>query len=238
MRAAWLFAFALVGCQETQHCDPGSSYQNGLCRPFGDAATVDATIRDASGGCVGDHDCVQQGTGSDAGLFVCIASHCVPGCTQDGDCASGHCTAMRVCSMYGRHQTTCQPCDSDEDCSQISGPSSCIDTHLQASDDGGHCLLRTSGTCMQPYATITLRTSVDGTMASFCVFDETTTTCAAVLSAIAQTHCTSAADCATRGASCHDVLGTGVGTQCTYDCAHNTDCPTGFGCAPQTFCHM
>jgi hypothetical protein len=255
-RALIAIAIAIVGCQETQHCDPGRSYREGECRPF-DAAFGDMAIASPCGTCgaatpvcvmpdggaptcvqcVTNVDCHQTATGGDAGFFVCSANHCVAGCNQDSDCASSHCTMMHRCSMYGRHQTTCQPCDADEDCSQIDGPASCVVTRFQNTDDGGHCLSRPNPACVPPYAMTIARPSVDGATGMSCVFDETTTTCAAVLSTIAGTHCTMPSDCAMRGAIC-DVVRTGMPTQCTYDCTHTADCPTNFGCAGQTFCHM
>jgi hypothetical protein len=99
MAALMIACAAIAGCRETMHCDQGRSYQNGECRPYGDASGLDAGP-------------------SDTGI-VDMGSDTNPDANPCNACATG-----RVCLLDGRHDAaapdagmgTCVECASDSDC--------------------------------------------------------------------------------------------------------------------------
>ena len=167
---------AFAGCQETQHCAAGMSYQNGECRPL-DAGThvpFDAgtdtndpcaacgaqhcvPTRDAGAcvECVALADCVQGDAGradggAPLGTHICVDFHCVAGCETTGQCGNNLCRSDHTCSAYGNGaQAQCEPCDDDMNCAR---GSDCVETFYGAASDGRHCMAQFTGTaCSAPY---------------------------------------------------------------------------------------
>ena len=170
----------------------------------------------------------------------CVDGRCVE-CTpmtEMADCSFRACDpALHVCAGERGSRTLCDRCVSDSECSTHirNGLLRCVPMTFQGMEVGSYCLidrearLARSGmdNCPPPYAGMSMRTSVSGHTATYCVPDENRTTCASIQQFPGL--CFADEECGLAGLD--DALC--IGSSCTYTCTSTPWCPSGDDATPE-----
>lgn len=196
---------ACVGCEGNADC---AAPEASVCS---DAGTCES--------CSGAADCAHV-----EGRPICDGGTCVA-CTTDNDTAcggtacgpDGTCTGVAKASVQA-----CRPCGADAEC--FDGHACVPMSFNGAPRTSAYCLPFNTGTCAAPLAIASAtRSSVSGTIGSFCTINEALTTCEAVEQY--GNPCTSHTDCGAPGLDdgrCDPIDFEGVG--CTFNCDSSEEC--------------
>lgn len=237
-----------------------SSGMGGNALPCGGACTDDRpicdTVRDACVACTEDAQCVEADSARcDLEAGTCVPCDASPQCTGvDG--ATVCRTSDGVCVKCD--ELDASACDSNQTCDLTSGTcvdtpegslglcaactnstqcgtgQACAQTRYKGINNGFFCLeLGIAFSCDPPFKrSLSDRDTVEGALASVCGFDESTTSCGAIVAAREQRACTSDGFCTppgggasveALGALCRSIQGV-PGQVCTYGCAISDDC--------------
>jgi hypothetical protein len=212
-----------VACLDSTQCTTAagarcdtSAHTCAACVDSTDCAHLTATPICGSGG-----TCVQCTASNET---ACGANSCNP--------TTSTCTTTPRTTI-----ATCHACVADSEC--MTAMDRCVPMQFMGASHGSYCLHPVSAGCTRPFTvTSTARASTSGVAAEpYCGVEETVTTCEAVLALVADTACTTAADC---GAGSLDdgrcVTVSGVMNRCTYSCGGAVQCPLGFMCGAMGYC--
>ena len=237
-------------------CDP-DTHECVECLKHSDCGGSEPRCDTAAHACV---ECLADADCTDATAAKCSSAHECVACTGNANCAhiagkgvcddeDGECVECKVedespcagnsCAPATRACTgtplasvdACGKCVADSECKT---DHRCVPTKFMGVDRaGGHCLKIGSTGCARPYSAGPVnRTSLSGVAAvAYCGFDESRTTCEAILALTGFVTCSTAGDCTDTGladARC-DTVNLTAG-QCTYDCVNSAGCVMGFDC--------
>ena len=143
-------------------------------------------------------------------------------------CGANPCTVPDTCSAFGTAQTTCEACDTDDNCTDPEHFCVPMEFPVGTTRAGGYCLKATPG-CSRPLTIVlTGRQSLsDVTGQRYCGVNEALTTCEAVNALLDDATCPGGMDslCA-EGAICRtlDPGGAALPDRCTYRCGVASEC--------------
>jgi hypothetical protein len=180
-------------------------------------------------GCKLDADCTRFRKVCDEPAGACVA--CTPD-SETAQCLGKSCNpATKACTQTNvRSVDECGKCTADSECKDADHR--CVVMSYQGTQRGGYCMKRTATGCTPPYSVPHTAGSLSGAAPeSYCGFDQTLTSCEAILALLSDKMCAGgdAALCGGPGAVC-GTLNTTLTNRCSYGCQASADCPSRFPC--------